>query len=111
VRLDPETKIGRLLGAIPSSAVALERLGIIVAGNEDKSLRQLCAETGMNFEEFLRAMDEIDWEKETPHPTIPPHPPRATDPPQPTNTTLREEIDGQATSEDRSDTSLTFPNF
>ena len=66
MKLDQDTKIGRLLGAIPSSAVALERLGIVLAGNEDKTLRQLCAETGINFEDFLRAMDEIDWERETP---------------------------------------------
>jgi hypothetical protein len=66
VKLDPDTKLGRLIGAMPSSAMVFEKLGIMVAGNEDRTLRQLCTEAGMSFDEFLRAMDEIDWEKETP---------------------------------------------
>jgi iron-sulfur cluster repair protein YtfE (RIC family) len=66
MKLDPETTIGSLLAAIPSSAVALNKLNITIAGNKDKTLQQACTERGMQFEEFLRAMDEIDWEKETP---------------------------------------------
>ncbi len=66
VKLDPETTIGSLLAAIPSSALALEKLSITVAGNQNKTLREVCVEEGMQFQNFLRVMDEIDWEKETP---------------------------------------------
>lgn len=66
MKLDPETTIGSLLAAIPSSAVVLNQLRIPVAGNEDKTLQQVCMRQGMQFQEFLRIMDEIDWEKETP---------------------------------------------
>lgn len=73
MKLDPETTIRSLLAAVPSSAVALDKLGVGVDGNEDKTLQQLCMEKGMQFEEFLRVMDDLDWEKETP----PRHPSKA----------------------------------
>jgi hypothetical protein len=66
VKLDPHTRVGSLLVAIPSSALVFDRLGITAAGNEDKSLQKVCAARGVGMEDFLRAMDEIDWDKESP---------------------------------------------
>lgn len=65
MKLDPDTKIGSLLRAVPSSALAFEKLGIATAGNDDKTLQEMCVETGVKFQEFLSAMDEIDWDAET----------------------------------------------
>lgn len=65
MKLDLDTRIGSLLTAVPSSALAFKKLGITIAGNEDKTLQRICMERGVEFQEFLRAMDEIDWEAET----------------------------------------------
>ncbi len=66
MNLDSDTKLSSLLSAIPSSTLIFDKLGIVVAGNQNKTLQHVCADAGIQFEEFLRAMDEIDWEKETP---------------------------------------------
>ena len=66
MKLDPETTIGRLLTALPSSALAFDKLGVTIAGKTDKTLRELCMEEGVSFQQFLRAMDEIDWDEEPP---------------------------------------------
>jgi hypothetical protein len=66
MKLNPDTKICSLLVAIPSSVIALGKLGIPIDGNEEKTLQQVCLEREMKFQEILRAMDEIDWDKETP---------------------------------------------
>ncbi len=65
MKLDPDTTVDSLLAAIPSSALAFDKLGIPIAGNKDKTVQEVCAERGMEFREFLRAMDEIDWETES----------------------------------------------
>lgn len=65
MKLDPETPLGSLLAAIPSASQVLRGLAIVSDGCEDKSLRQACHDSGITFEEFLRAMDEVDWEEET----------------------------------------------
>lgn len=62
--LDPQTTVGDLLRAIPSSAAVFEKLGISMEHGETKSLRDLCSEHHVSFEQFLRAMDEIDWNEE-----------------------------------------------
>ncbi len=67
MKLDADTTLVSLLSAVPSSALALSRLGIATDGNERKTLQQVCADAGIGFEEFLRAMEEIDWNKESPH--------------------------------------------
>lgn len=66
MRLDPDTQVGRLTAAIPTSAVVFERFGIPLHGNHEKSLQQLCQEHGIAMEEFLRAMSDIDWDEELP---------------------------------------------
>lgn len=65
MQLEPDTRIGSLLKAVPSSAVAFKKLGIPIDGNEHKTLQAICMERGVEFQEFLRAMDEIDWDAET----------------------------------------------
>lgn len=64
MKLEPETPLGNLLTAIPSASHALQRFGIPQEGNEGKKLGDLCREHGIAFDEFLRAMDELDWEEE-----------------------------------------------
>lgn len=64
MKLDPETPLGDLMAAIPSSSQVLRRLGIATDGSKDKSLHQACQDSGIALEDFLRAMDEVDWEEE-----------------------------------------------
>lgn len=66
MRLDPHTTVASLLAAIPSSALAFKRLGIVARGNESRSLQQVCTAGGVSMEEFLRVMNEIDWSRESP---------------------------------------------
>jgi hypothetical protein len=64
MRLEPDTPLGGLLAAIPSSSHVLRQLGIKPDGNEEKTLGQLCQDHRISFDDFLRAMDEVDWEQE-----------------------------------------------
>ncbi len=64
MKLDPQTTVGSLLRAIPSSALVFERLGITVGQSEGENLQEVCTRHGISLEEFLRAMDEIDWNEE-----------------------------------------------
>ena len=66
MRLDPQTKVASLLLAIPSAALAFNRLGIVAQGSENKSLEQVCADGGISMAEFMRVMNEIDWNDESP---------------------------------------------
>ncbi len=67
MRLDPDTPVSSLLAAIPSSAAVFTQLGIAMDGNERKTLGRICADHGIEFEKFLRAMNEIDWDRESPN--------------------------------------------
>jgi hypothetical protein len=64
--LDPKTTVTRLITAIPSSALVFTRFGIAVEGNETKPLQEVCSNFGIHLEEFLAAMDDIDWNEELP---------------------------------------------
>jgi hypothetical protein len=66
VKLDPETNVARLLAAIPSSALVLKRLGMVSSSEPNRTLRQACADRGIEFEQFLQAMNAIDWNDEVP---------------------------------------------
>jgi hypothetical protein len=66
MRLDPDTLVRGLILAIPTSAVVFDKFGISLTGNEDKTLGQICANRRIRFEEFLHALDEIDWNEELP---------------------------------------------
>jgi hypothetical protein len=66
MRLNPNTKLVSLLAAIPSAAVVCDEFSILVPGNEDKSLAEICAETGITFPTFLEALENLDWEQEYP---------------------------------------------
>ncbi len=65
MKLDPQTTIADLLRALPSSALVFEKLGIHPTNKENTSLQQVCADRGIDLAEFLRELDEIDWEKES----------------------------------------------
>lgn len=67
MEVDPSTTVATLLAAIPSSTQAFEKLGLRTAGNESKSVQQVCADEGIAVEQFLRAMDEINWNAESIH--------------------------------------------
>lgn len=62
--LDPKTKVANLLRAIPSANAVLKRLNILTNGNEDRTLDEICAESGIAFDLFLRRMNELNWNEE-----------------------------------------------
>lgn len=64
MRLDPQTKLGNLLNAIPSAETALTTFEIPVRGNEDKCLDELCVEYGTTFDNFLKRLNELNWNEE-----------------------------------------------
>lgn len=64
IKLDPDTKLADLLGAIPSSVIALKNFDIKPDGNESRTLEQICKNHGISFDQFLAAMDELDWDQE-----------------------------------------------
>jgi len=64
MHLQPNTKLFRLLAAIPSARVVCERFHMPLIGNGDKSLEQLCGEAGITFANFLRVLDDLDWEED-----------------------------------------------
>lgn len=66
VKLDPQTPVDGLLRAIPSSAIVFERFGISADPSEKRTLQEVCTDQGIRVEEFLGAMDEIDWNGESP---------------------------------------------
>ena len=66
MKVDPETTVSNLLAAIPSSVAVFEKLRIKTIGTENKTLEQVCADHGIALQQFLRAMDEIDWHAESP---------------------------------------------
>jgi hypothetical protein len=66
MKIDPQTAVGSLLVAVPSAAIVFERFGIQVDENEKKTLQAVCTEHDIAMKEFLHAMDEIDWNGESP---------------------------------------------
>ena len=66
MKLDPNTKVSSLLAAIPSSGLVFDRFRIAPDTTSDLTLQQACAGAGIEFDEFLRALKEIDWRDEAP---------------------------------------------
>ena len=64
MRLNPNTKLGSLLLAIPSASSVCDGFHIMIPGNESKTLEELCGESGITLTSFLEALDHIDWENE-----------------------------------------------
>lgn len=66
MKLDPNTKVASLLAAIPSSTIVFDRFKIGVDSACEMTLQQACTAAEIEFDDFLRAMDEIDWHQEPP---------------------------------------------
>ena len=64
MRLSPTTKLASLLTAIPSSKVVLGDFDIAIIGNESKTLEQLCTAHGITFQNFEKALNELNWDDE-----------------------------------------------
>ncbi len=64
--IDPKTTIGQLVAALPSTLSILRSYGIapVQAGNQP--IGQALVEAHVNFEEFLQAVERIDWQAELP---------------------------------------------
>lgn len=66
MKLDPNTKVASLLAAIPSSTIVFDKFKIGLDSAHEMTLQQVCAQAGIEFDDFLRAMDDIDWHEEPP---------------------------------------------
>ncbi len=64
MQLNPKTKLGALLKAIPSAALVCDEFHIQISGNEEKNLERMCSEADITFVSFLRALDNLNWDDE-----------------------------------------------
>jgi hypothetical protein len=64
MKLHPNTTIGRLLAALPSSGAVLDRMGIPSNGEDHRTLEQACADAKVSIESLFEALDRLDWDRE-----------------------------------------------
>ncbi len=66
MEFDPNTTIADMLEAIPSAASVLQRFGMHAERSDSRTVRQICVDHRVPIEDFLRAFDDIDWQRESP---------------------------------------------
>ena len=64
--IDPSTTVGRLVNALPSTAPVLQSYGVPLQEVMDMPLWKALTDVHADVEEFLRALDDIDWSAEFP---------------------------------------------
>jgi hypothetical protein len=64
MKLHPDTSIRKLIAALPSSSALLARMGLSGNAEDDRTLRQACAEAGVSIEALFEALDRLDWDAE-----------------------------------------------
>ena len=64
MEVDPNTTVGQLLGAIPSSSVVFDKFAIRRSAADNKTLEAACTERGIRLEEFLQAIEDLDWSEQ-----------------------------------------------
>jgi hypothetical protein len=64
--IDPRTTVGQLITALPSTMPLLQSYGISLQQTMDQPLWQALTDVQVEVEEFLHAVDEIDWSAEFP---------------------------------------------
>jgi hypothetical protein len=62
--IDPKTTVGQLITALPSTMPLLQGYGISPQQSSDKSLCEVLTDVHVDLEEFLQALNEIDWNAE-----------------------------------------------
>ena len=62
--IDPKTTVGKLVNALPSTAPVLQAYGISPQEVMDMPLREALADVHASVDEFLRALNDIDWSAE-----------------------------------------------
>lgn len=65
MNIDPNTTVGKLLEAIPSTAAVFDKFGMRTSGSDEKTLDSMCADYGIHVQEFLDGIDNIDWNEES----------------------------------------------
>ncbi|MBV8706883.1 MAG: hypothetical protein JO182_04840 [Acidobacteriaceae bacterium] len=64
--IDPKTTVGELINALPSTMPVLQSYGISPQQAVDKPLWKALSDVHADVGEFLHALDEIDWNAESP---------------------------------------------
>lgn len=64
--LDPDTTVRQLITALPSTEAILQSYGLSAQRMIDEPLWRALTDRGVNVEEFLNALDAIDWSAEFP---------------------------------------------
>jgi predicted RNA-binding protein with EMAP domain len=64
--IDPRTTVGKLVNALPSTVPVLQSYGISPQEVTDTPLWKALTDVHADVEEFLRALDDIDWSAEFP---------------------------------------------
>jgi hypothetical protein len=63
--IDPKTTVGKLITALPSTAPVLQSYGISPQKAMDTPLWKALTDVHANVEEFMSALDDIDWNSES----------------------------------------------
>jgi hypothetical protein len=63
--IDPRTTVGRLITALPSTAPVLQSYGVSPEKAMDTPLWKALTDVHADVDDFLRALDDIDWNAES----------------------------------------------
>jgi hypothetical protein len=63
--IDPNTTVGQLMNALPSTMPILQSYGISPQQVLDKPLWKALVDVHVDMDKFLHAVDEIDWSAES----------------------------------------------
>ena len=64
--IDPKTTVGQLITALPSTMPLLQSYGVSLEQTTDQPLWKVLMDVQVEMDEFLHAVDEIDWSAEFP---------------------------------------------
>jgi hypothetical protein len=64
--IDPKTTVGQLITALPSTMPLLQSYGVSLEQTTDQPLWKVLMDVQVEIDEFLHAVDEIDWSAEFP---------------------------------------------
>jgi hypothetical protein len=66
MKLESNTTIASLVSALPSTIVVFSRFGIPIAGDENRTVQEVCRQHNVRCEDLLHAIEQLDWNGESP---------------------------------------------
>lgn len=66
MKLESNTTVASLVSALPSAVVVFSRFGIPTTGSDSRTVQEVCSQYHVRCEDFLRAIEQLDWDGESP---------------------------------------------